>query len=300
MTESAGASTDWRNRVRGAPKASLSGWAVTVIGAMFLAGCLHHPAERAGRIAAENGWRPVVWRGAMLPVCGYIKTSPGPAATEWIVYLEGDGHAWDDRHSPSTDPTPKVPLALQLAIQDPSPNVLYLGRPCQYECRNDIRCHQRYWTSHRYAETVIDSMDAAIKGVIGKKADKIGLIGYSGGGAVAVLLADRRDDVDWLITIAGNLDHGAWTNYHGVSPLSGSLEPADAAEGVQHIPQVHYVGEEDDIVPKAVVRGFLDRMSDPERSHLIEIPSRGHRDGWREDWVKLRAQAMLKVEEEFK
>ena len=271
-----------------------------LMGAMLLAGCLHHSAKRAERIAAENGWLPVAWRGAMLPVRGYNKTPPGPAATGWIVYLEGDGHAWDDRHTPSTDPTPREPVALQLAVQDPSPNVLYLGRPCQYECRNDRRCHQRYWTSHRYAEAVIDSTDEAIKGVIGEKAGKIGLIGYSGGGAVAVLLAARRDDVDWLITIAGNLDQGAWTDYHGVSPLNGSLNPADAAEAIQRIPQVHYVGGEDNIVPESLVRGFLDRMSDPAKSRLIEVPSFGHRDGWRENWVKLRTKAMYVIEEEFK
>jgi hypothetical protein len=45
---------------------------------------------------------------------------------------------------------------------------------------------------------------------------------------VASLVAARRHDVVRLVTVAGNLDHLAWTTLHGVSPLTGSLNPADA------------------------------------------------------------------------
>ena len=48
------------------------------------------------------------------------------------VYIEGDGFAWVNRTTPSDDPTPRNPLGLKLAAADPSPNVLYLARPCQY------------------------------------------------------------------------------------------------------------------------------------------------------------------------
>ncbi|MBY0406928.1 MAG: hypothetical protein K2Q01_04500, partial [Rickettsiales bacterium] len=48
------------------------------------------------------------------------------------VYIEGDGNAWLTRSQPSPDPTPFVPVALQLALRDPSANVAYIARPCQY------------------------------------------------------------------------------------------------------------------------------------------------------------------------
>jgi hypothetical protein len=49
-------------------------------------------------------------------------------------------------------------------------------------------------------------------------AQEIVLVGYSGGGAVAALVAARRTDVVRLVTVAGNLDHLAWTHLHSVPP----------------------------------------------------------------------------------
>lgn len=39
------------------------------------------------------------------------------------VYIEGDGHAWNQRGRPSLDPTPKNPVGLKLAASDSHPNV---------------------------------------------------------------------------------------------------------------------------------------------------------------------------------
>jgi len=52
---------------------------------------------------------------------------------------------------------------------------------------------------------------------------QIQLIGYSGGGATAALIAARRDDISRLITVAGNLDHDKWTQLHTITPLTHSL-----------------------------------------------------------------------------
>ncbi|MDA9667740.1 hypothetical protein N9T45_02775, partial [Candidatus Pelagibacter sp.] len=49
-----------------------------------------------------------------------------------VVYIEGDGLSWIDRFTPSSDPTPKNPLAFKLAKLDQNQNVIYLARPCQY------------------------------------------------------------------------------------------------------------------------------------------------------------------------
>jgi pimeloyl-ACP methyl ester carboxylesterase len=55
---------------------------------------------------------------------------------------------------------------------------------------------------------------------------RLTLVGYSGGGTIAVLLAARRSDVAEVITVAANLDVGYWTQRDGLSPLTGSLDPA--------------------------------------------------------------------------
>ena len=48
--------------------------------------------------------------------------------------------------------------------------------------------------------------------------DKLELIGYSGGAAVAVLLAARRNDVKIIRTVARDLNHELMSEYHHTTP----------------------------------------------------------------------------------
>ncbi|MBR2299926.1 MAG: hypothetical protein IJ870_05075 [Alphaproteobacteria bacterium] len=52
------------------------------------------------------------------------------------IYIEGDGFAFNAHGSPTTNPTPKNTFLRQIAFNDPSKNVVYLARPCQYV--NDV------------------------------------------------------------------------------------------------------------------------------------------------------------------
>ena len=72
-----------------------------------------------------------------------------------IIYVEGDGLAWIDRFTKSSDPTPSDPLAFKLALIDQNENVIYLARPCQYEW--SVNCNQDTWTSAQYSSTVLNS-----------------------------------------------------------------------------------------------------------------------------------------------
>jgi pimeloyl-ACP methyl ester carboxylesterase len=74
-------------------------------------------------------------------------------------------------------------------------------------------------------------------------------IGYSGGGALARLLAPRFDETVALITIAANLDLPAWRSAHGLPPLAESLNPRDAPKLPPSTYQRHYVGGRDKVVP---------------------------------------------------
>lgn len=94
-------------------------------------------------------------------------------------------------------------MGLKLAALDASPNVVYLARPCQYVW--SPLCSDIYWTDRRFAVEVVEAMSAAIDRLI-LPGQKLHLVGYSGSGAVAVLVAARRPDVVSLRTIAGNLD----------------------------------------------------------------------------------------------
>jgi pimeloyl-ACP methyl ester carboxylesterase len=121
-------------------------------------------------------------------------------------------------------------------------------------------------------------------------AERVALFGYSGGGAIAALLAARRGDVTRLVTVAGTLDHARWTHDGGVSPLAASLNPADEAARLQSVPQVHFVGMDDRVVPPAVVNSYLARMTDRSRAELVRVAGFGHECCWERDWAALLAR----------
>ncbi|MFH1982330.1 MAG: hypothetical protein ABIL58_10815 [Pseudomonadota bacterium] len=119
------------------------------------------------------------------------------------------------------------------------------------------------------------------------KASKIHLIGYSGGAAVAVLVAARREDVIGVRTIAGNLDHETLNEYHRVDVLDGSLNPIDYSPEIGHIPMRHFIGTKDRIVPVFIVQSFARRTGDLSCRSVTEVAEATHSEGWREKWDEL-------------
>jgi len=113
------------------------------------------------------------------------------------------------------------------------------------------------------------------------------LVGYSGGAAVAALVAAKREDVVQLVTVAGNLDHRAWTTWHQVSDLSQSLNPADARRELSAIPQYHLIGEKDKVVPPALIDEFVAGFSSSEKIMVREIPDFDHQCCWVQRWSSL-------------
>jgi len=206
------------------------------------------------------------------------------------IYIEGDGNAWRTRYSLSQDPTPRNPLALRLATLDPAPSVVYLARPCQYVIQdgNGKNCNSNCWSTGIFSEEIIKAIDLAISQI--KKtsgAAKVNLIGYSGGGAVAMLVAARRNDVYSLRTIAANLDHQSFSLYHKISPLSQSLNPVDIAKKISQIPQLHFVGGKDEIIPRAITDRFISEQEKDNCSAVMELKEVGHAEGWEELWPSL-------------
>jgi len=268
-------------------------WAIVLA---LLAGCAAPggPAaryERAAEIAAGGGLEPRRFLVPPFVLAGFQRGGAGPGA-ELRVYIEGDGAAWIDRRRLAADPTPRDPLALRLAAADPADKVLYLARPCQYTAAETARaCDPKYWSSHRASEEVIAAMSAAVDlAMAASGASELTLVGYSGGGAVAALVAARRDDVARLVTVAATLDYPTWTAHHEVSPMPHSLNPTDAAAGLGRVPQTHFVGADDDIVPAKVVRAYLARLPDRSRARLVLVPDFDHDCCWNKAWPALLRQ----------
>ena len=204
------------------------------------------------------------------------------------VYIEGDGRAWVKKRL-SHDPTPKKPFVLILAGMDPSDNVVYIARPCQYTPRDmEPLFDSVFWSDKRFSEPVILSVNQAInKYKADTGAEKIELVGYSGGAAVAVLAASRRNDVTRLITIAGNLDPDAVNKHHRVTPMTGSLDPLDEAHAISNIPQSHFIGDKDRIVPRFISENFISHLNNNNSAEVIEVEGCTHTKGWIKKWKNL-------------
>jgi poly(3-hydroxybutyrate) depolymerase len=205
------------------------------------------------------------------------------------IYIEGDGHAWENTHTPSQDPTPKKPISLELAALDTSFGVAYLARACQYQqITHSDGCTPEIWTSARFSPKMVRNLNEAIDQLKQHyQAKKIVLIGYSGGATLALLCAAGRQDVSQVITVAGNLDTLAWTEHHKLSPLTGSLNPADFSQALQPISQTHFIGQNDMVIPFSEIQSYLGRFKSTSDIQVIAIEDYTHECCWSENWKAL-------------
>lgn len=263
---------------------------------LLLASCssVSSRIETAEAIASTGGLKQITVETSSFKLRGYarIRNTEAPL----VVYLEGDGMAWFSRHHPSDNPTPRDPLALRLATIDQSENVLYLARPCQYIAWQDTTspCDVEYWTQKRFAPEVINATNEAIDEVMQQYQlqDGVHLVGYSGGGAVAALVAKMRGDVLSLRTIAGYLDHVALNKERGVSPLTGSLDPMEEIQALRKLPQIHYSGSRDTVIPTWVAENFTKAQKNPYCADLI-VEDTSHHSGWENVWKQAWKQVPL-------
>jgi dienelactone hydrolase len=160
-----------------------------------------------------------------------------------------------------------------------------LGRPCYFQAQIKAPCNRLVWTHGRYAPEVIGSMVAALRRFLTEHPHRqVVLVGYSGGGTLAWLMAAQVPETIAVVTIAANLDIDAWVRVHGYSPLAGSLNPAAAPSLPMAIAERHYAGGRDMNVPPAVVRAFARRHP---RASVIEIAEFDHTCCWLARWPQL-------------
>ena len=274
----------------GRPGRNLITALIGLLAIFVVAGCTATPAERvsaAGEIALKGGLARSTMRAQGFALTAWSRIAA--PADDVHVYIEGDGYAWATSTDPSDDPTPLNPLALRLAAADDAPNVLYLARPCQFRpAGTRDSCETSFWTERRFAEMVVASLDDAIDRVLPPSPRRrLTLIGYSGGGGIAVLLAARRTDVAAVVSVAGNIAHAVWTSHHKVSPLRGSLDPIDSAVLLATVPQLHLVGANDTIVPRLIADTFARRSPPDGCIRVVSIADATHDKGWLENWPAL-------------
>jgi pimeloyl-ACP methyl ester carboxylesterase len=206
------------------------------------------------------------------------------------VYLDGDGEPWAG-DGVRLDPSPQGELVRRLLQRDARP-ALYLGRPCHFTRAIDPACTPEDYTFGRYSPRVLDSLAAALAAALptGEGATlEVVLVGHSGGGSLAMLLAGRwqalptlrRHRLLGVLTIAANLDLAAWARLHGHTPLYASLDPALQPALPHGVRQLHLVGGRDRVVPEFVVRSGLRAQPGAE---VRVLASHGHACCWLADW----------------
>ncbi len=205
------------------------------------------------------------------------------------IYIEGDGAPWGSPYHPPRNPTPLDPVALALANADNARHVAWLARPCQYLNQAALAvCDSGYWTERRFAPEVIAAYDSAVTKLKAESgAREVRLVGYSGGGVIAALVALRRNDIAGMITVAAPLSLSAWVAWHGLSPLAGSLDPGQLTAGSRAVQGMHFAGANDKIVPAGIVEQFV-------RSHggkMETIAEFDHDCCWVRDWARLLSRA---------
>ncbi|MCF8462765.1 MAG: alpha/beta hydrolase [Rickettsiaceae bacterium] len=214
-----------------------------------------------------------------------------PELKEVVFYIEGDGRAFSNGF-PSEDPTPSQHLLFPLMTLDKRPNIIYLARPCQYtEKSKNTKCNNSfYWASGRLGEEVVKASKLAIDKIAQNK--NYHLVGYSGGGGMAVLVsAIDSSKVLSITTIAGNLDLNKFKELHSIRPLFGpwktyiddSLNPLDYTDKLRHIKQIHFSGKKDTIVPPIIAENFVKKSNSSQVKQVI-IPKADHVDNWTQVW----------------
>ncbi len=239
---------------------------------LFLASCttLSAPSDYAYQEVKTKDFTIATWQKITNPQAVYK------------FYIEGDGYAFNARGKASSDPTPRGTLVRELAFGDNNPNVIYLARPCQY-VKSKV-CAKRHWTTARFAPEIINAEYETVKKIAGNS--PVILVGFSGGAQIAGLIAAAKPglNVQKIITIAGNLDHLAWTRYHHLPPLNESINLESYRKQFAEIEQIHYVGTKDKVIPPHLNRTFIG-----DESKIIEISGAGHNSGWEEIYPAIRS-----------
>lgn len=261
----------------------------TLITLFLLISCDHSANQRilyADRCARDGNFVKSFVRGGDFIFTTYSNHNNSPEKKEYVVYIEGDGLISYKSGAISSNPTPVNHMMLKLAMLDNrNYNIVYIARPCQYTpMEMNPKCNYSYWSNARWSPESVNAMDEAIKSIVLN--NNFHLIGFSGGGGIAVLIAAQNKRVKSILTIGGNLDHVVFNEYHGAMQSISSLNPIDYAISINNIPQLHLVGSRDKIIPSIIAHEYVKKSSSNcVRYRIIDGPS--HNSGWIDIWQNL-------------
>ncbi|MCB1958548.1 MAG: hypothetical protein KDG55_22975 [Rhodocyclaceae bacterium] len=270
-------------RITTAPKAR--GGRVALILSTALAAACASPGARIQAMAERDGLGVATVQGQAFRHLTVFKAGPTPGSDLLHVYIDGDGMAWLRPDLPSPDPSPRTALMFEAMRLDPGP-ALYLGRPCHFVGTTEPPCSPLQWTMRRYAPETVESLAAVLHDFLTSHPTyrRVVFFGHSGGGTLATLMAPRFAETVAIVTLAANLDVGAWTRLHGYSPLTGSLDPIHSPALPANWLQWHLAGERDTAVPPSIVRSYAERHPGAQ---VMPLAGYDHDCCWLDLWPAL-------------
>ncbi len=205
------------------------------------------------------------------------------------IYIEGDGAPTYLNRDITQDATPNNPVGLHLASRDLAKNLVYISRPCAFkESPEPKACDPKYWSTRRFSPEVFTAYNKAIDEIKAQyDLNDVNLIGYDGGANIAAVLATMRKDVRSVRTVAGNL-HPDMVYAQPPQKLDAdNIRAIDVAPALAKIPQHHFIGAGDEIVPPAVYHSFRQSMGESACVHYSFVQDADHTRGWVEKWPDL-------------
>ncbi len=195
------------------------------------------------------------------------------------IYIDGNAYTTGFIHK---RPKMYADVAMQLALKDSFPSIAYLGRPC-YFIEQSV-CKPVIWEEGKYAPEIIEEMKDVIQGWQKKyNLKEVEFVGYDGGAAIALTLATRLRNikVTRVITIAGILDTKTDAMYRDEDIFTDSVNPANETYLLSRIPQVHYVGGKDKVVPIIFTQNFVKKLPNPISVQIKRLSNADH-ENWNE------------------
>lgn len=199
------------------------------------------------------------------------------------IYIEGDSKTLGAS-------TPHTPVALMLAAQDPSKNLGYLGRPCQFiKFPEEKSCDDNYWKEKIYTPEVIAAYETALNDIVDQyDINGIHIVGYDGGANIAAILAARNKNVLSLRTVAGNLNPSlTYSNHGGTALNSNSLYATDYGIALSDVPQMHFIGTKDTYITPDIYHSYRQTVGLSDCINFELVQGASHIKGWENKWPKL-------------
>ena len=77
----------------------------------------------------------------------------------------------------------------------------------------------------------------------------------------------------------------AWTTYHGLPPINESLSLESYRRQYLEIPQIHYAGSGDKVMPAALIEDFVGG-----KHPVVRVEGATHNSGWEKIYLPVRQE----------